>query len=53
MALLFLSGFRFSSNRFSVGLAKAVTVSSIPDTVSVSSLRAAVSGMQVTNHDGD
>ena len=53
MALLFLSGFRFSSNRFSVGLAKAVTVSSIPDTVSVSSLRAAVSGTPVTNQDGD
>ncbi len=53
MILLLSSGFLFSSNRFSVGLAKAVAVSSIPDTVSVPSLRAAVSGTPVTNQDGD
>ena len=45
--------FFFSANRFSVGLAKAVIVSSVPDTVSVSSLRAAVSGRLATNQDGD
>lgn len=36
-----------------IGLAKAVPVSSIPDTVSVSSLRATISGTPVVNGDGD
>lgn len=35
------------------GLAKAVPVSSIPDTVSVSSLRATISGTPIANQDGD
>lgn len=36
-----------------MGLAKAIFVSSIPDTVPISSLRATVSRTPVANHDDD